>query len=88
MNKRNRLSVQISDKLAKALENKAKRQEVKTSEVVRQILEQFFELSDKEVKVSDKVERLSDNVATKPKKAKPVQSGNTWKPYDKKAAAK
>jgi len=88
MNKRNRLSVQISDKLAKALENKAKRQEVKTSEVVRQILEQFFELSDKEVKVSDKVERLSDYVATKPKKAKPVQSGNTWKPYDKKAAAK
>ena len=81
MNKRNRLSVQISDKLAKALENQAKRKEVKTSEVVRQILEQFFELS-------DKVERLSDNVATRPKKAKPVQSGNTWKPYDKKAAAK
>lgn len=88
MSKRNRLSVQISDKLAKALENQAKRQEVKTSEVVRQILEQFFELSDNKTKVSDKVERLSDNVATKPKKAKPVQSGKAWKPYGKKQAAK
>ena len=38
--------------------------------------------------LSDNVYTKEKDVATKPKKAKPVQSGNTWKPYDKKAAAK
>jgi len=81
MSKDKVIRFRCSEGQAQSIKNKAK-QEGKT--VSSYILEALNLVATNEVNnVATNV-----NVATKPKKAKPQQSGNTWKPYDKKAAAK